>query len=256
MNFLVMNRNQKFHEYPLHKHDYWEILYNFEGQGYAMVDGRRYDFEPGTIFCIRPQTLHGKYSKDEFADGSILCRECCFEAENENVFVFQDDEQQSFFALFKLAYEFPKNPASDVYAERFLNSIVDAMQNLLRFWKSDTYKDEEVLKVQKIMDANVCEKHFNVDRLSRSTKYSPNYFRQMFKAQCGYSPLQYYNMLKVQRAKQQILQNKSVMTINEIAEDCGFEDPYYFSRVFKKVTGLSPMQYYKQNTDVIPLPRD
>ena len=46
------------------------------------------------------------------------------------------------------------------------------------------------------------------------------------------------------------------MTINEIAEDCGFEDPYYFSRVFKKVTGLSPMQYYKQNTDVIPLPRD
>ena len=78
MNFLVMNRNQKFHEYPLHKHDYWEILYNFEGQGYAMVDGRRYDFEPGTIFCIRPQTLHGKYSKDEFADGSILCRECCF----------------------------------------------------------------------------------------------------------------------------------------------------------------------------------
>ena len=63
-------------------------------------------------------------------------------------------------------------------------------------------------------------------------------------------------MLKVQRAKQQILQNKSVMTINEIAEDCGFEDHYYFSRVFKKVTGLSPMQYYKQNTDVIPLPRD
>ena len=97
------------------------------------------------------------------------------------------------------------------------------MQNLLRFLeKRYSIKDEEVLKVQESWMSNVCEKHFNVDRLIRSTKYSPNYFRQMFKAQCGYSPLQYYNMLKVQRAKQQILQNKSVMTINEIAEDCGF----------------------------------
>ena len=68
-----------------------------------------------------------------------------FEAENENVFVFQDDEQQSFFALFKLAYEFPKNPASDVYAERLLNSIVEMRCKIFCVsWKSDT-----VLKMKK-----------------------------------------------------------------------------------------------------------
>ena len=44
------------------------------------------------------------------------------------------------------------------------------------------------------------------------------------------------------------------MSISEIAFQCGFEDPYYFSRLFKQLEGISPMQYY--NNSKTPPPAD
>jgi YesN/AraC family two-component response regulator len=57
----------------------------------------------------------------------------------------------------------------------------------------------------------------------------------------GYSPKDYFIHLKVQRACG--LLSRSDKTIHEIAYEMRYSDPYYFSRLFKKVIGISPRRY-------------
>jgi AraC-like DNA-binding protein len=63
----------------------------------------------------------------------------------------------------------------------------------------------------------------------------------LFKQKTGFAPMEYFNQLKVQKACQYLLFTD--LRIKEIAEQLGMEDPYYFSRMFKGVMGLSPKEY-------------
>lgn len=66
-------------------------------------------------------------------------------------------------------------------------------------------------------------------------------FRRLFRLYSGYSPVEYLTHNKMQQAIK-LLQNHS-MTITDVANSLGYEDPAYFSRVFKKYTGKSPSAY-------------
>jgi len=67
---------------------------------------------------------------------------------------------------------------------------------------------------------------------------SKPHFSRIFKDQTGYSPMDYFIHMKIQRASSLLVLTD--MTVREIALTVGYEDPYYFSRLFKKVIGLSP----------------
>jgi YesN/AraC family two-component response regulator len=70
------------------------------------------------------------------------------------------------------------------------------------------------------------------------------YLCQLFKKYAGMSMVSYIRELRIQRAKH-LLWNSSE-PINEIAEQVGFPDPYYFSKVFKSIEGLSPTLFRKR----------
>lgn len=83
-----------------------------------------------------------------------------------------------------------------------------------------------------------------VHELAEQTNLSTSHFHRLFKHTFGISPLQYLLTLRIERAKP--LCSSGAYTVQEVAEQVGFDDAYYFSRVFKKVTGLSPTDYGRQ----------
>ncbi|MGQ9747638.1 MAG: helix-turn-helix domain-containing protein, partial [Candidatus Caldatribacteriaceae bacterium] len=83
----------------------------------------------------------------------------------------------------------------------------------------------------------------HVKEVARAYGLSPQYFRRLFKHHVGVSPKRYLTTLKIQRSKCLLLHEEQSVT--EVAMDLGFGSTQQFSKVFRKVTGLSPSIWRK-----------
>ena len=86
----------------------------------------------------------------------------------------------------------------------------------------------------------------SIDDYAESLHISTNWFIHNFKQYAGMSPAQYILSLRMVNA--QSLLERTTYNIKEISEIVGYENPLYFSRVFKKEIGKSPVQYRKERT--------
>lgn len=83
-------------------------------------------------------------------------------------------------------------------------------------------------------------KNYDISRYSQECGMSETSFYTRFKEWSGTSPVKYRNGIRISAASS-LLKNSN-LSISEIASEVGFDDPYYFSRIFKKLTGRSPRQ--------------
>ncbi|MGL6221188.1 MAG: helix-turn-helix domain-containing protein, partial [Lacrimispora sphenoides] len=64
---------------------------------------------------------------------------------------------------------------------------------------------------------------------------------RVFKKYKGTSPIEYFTKLKIEKAKELMIQFPD-LSLRKISESLGFNDVYYFSKVFKKITGIAPSE--------------
>jgi len=95
-------------------------------------------------------------------------------------------------------------------------------------------------RVQAFMQQHI-HNSFRLEELAKHMRSSKFHFCKKFKDLTGQSPMQYFIQLKMQNAC--TLLDTSEQSVKRIAANLGYEDPYYFSRLFKKQIGLSPLQY-------------
>lgn len=86
-----------------------------------------------------------------------------------------------------------------------------------------------------------------IGKLAAENNYSRSYLYTTFKREYGVSPQEYLLEYRIRRAKQLLTEPSISLTVKEISFAVGFEDPLYFSRLFRKKTGISPTQYKKTN---------
>lgn len=88
-----------------------------------------------------------------------------------------------------------------------------------------------------------------LDQLAAEARLSVAHYCPLFKKLVGTSPMRFYNQLRIRKACD--LLSQTDLAIREVGEEVGFADPFYFSRTFKKVMGVSPSVYREDH----PLPR-
>ena len=141
-------------------------------------------------------------------------------------------------------------------AEYFLDKngeVLNALGNLIAVSVSALSEKRKhsplVETIRSEIDANISNPAYSVDESLKRLPLSYEYLRKLFKKETGTTPLNYLSDCRMRLAAHIIssgISNQySEYTVSQIAEACGFSDPMYFSRVFKKNFGVSPTEYGK-----------
>lgn len=100
-------------------------------------------------------------------------------------------------------------------------------------------------KVMKYIEENISDVELSNIKLAQKLGISEVYLRKQFSAHLKNTPKQYILNIRIQKAKQMLLETP--FTVTTIAKECGFGSVYHFCRAFKEKTGVTPTEYAKLN---------
>ncbi len=126
-------------------------------------------------------------------------------------------------------------------------NFVKTLENVLEF--AIEYRDSRstgrygdvILKAKKYIDENYADQNTTLTTVAEAVAMSPNHFSTIFSHECKTTFIEYLTNVRIENAKR--LMKETDMKGYDIAYECGFSDPHYFSYIFKKNTGLSPREF-------------
>jgi AraC-like DNA-binding protein len=106
---------------------------------------------------------------------------------------------------------------------------------------------QQIQKALSYMQAHLHEE-VTLAELADTAHFSPSHLYRLFKSSTGYAPIEFFLRTKIHAAAHDIY--FSTLSVKDIAISYGIENPYYFSRLFRKIIGISPKKFRNcENTD-------
>jgi two-component system, response regulator YesN len=124
---------------------------------------------------------------------------------------------------------------------QWISLLRDRLCEYIDFRKRN-YKHHIVTQVKKYINDNLEEKIY-LNETASIHNISPSYLSLIFKKDCNMGFSEYVNQMKINKAKELLI--KENHKVYEVSDKLGFESAFYFSKVFKKITGYSPKEYIK-----------
>ena len=94
-----------------------------------------------------------------------------------------------------------------------------------------------------------CSKQFSLNELAESIHINKYHLLRTFKAVTGYTPLQYHNKCRCDKAEKLLAETD--FSVSYIALETGFNSASHFSRVFSGIKGKTPTQFRAENQNII-----
>ena len=139
--------------------------------------------------------------------------------------------------------------ASSGYRLECMSNLINVMREIaIRAERLELGKENrDMIKAIFYLEENYLQ-DVDIETLVKITNLKESQFRRKFKRLKGMSPIKYRNMLRIDKAAD--LLKSGEYSVVEAAMIVGFDDPNYFSRVFKSRLGLSPTQYINTQEEV------
>lgn len=265
--------DHKLRSYPVHDHNFAELVIITEGEGIQFVNNIEYPISAGDVFVIQGEQTHGyKYLNNAFHWNVAF--------DTATALSGHDSLRQipGYIALFTLE---PYKRGSEPFKNRlkldagglnWVSALVQRMHDeqegkrpgwremcrsllaelvifLSRKYEGIPVTQQDDARIQAIgriislMEERKAEE-LTLPFLAAKANMSVNTFLRVFKAMTGSSPVDYLIGIRIQAAKK-LLQDTR-MSVGEIAMECGFQDSNYFTRRFRKATVISPLGYRRR----------
>lgn len=224
-----------------HQHKDWEIIYVTDGIGTIETeDNQVIEYKKGETICIPPRLKHINNSSIGFKNIHLTIED--WNPPLQKLFLLpESDTSKDFYTILKLAYRyFHQLPASHPINLAYTNTIEAFLNALVQ--QSNSASITQVI-IHEIVN-NYTDPDFDLEEAYKLVPLSKEHIRKLFIKEHGISPLKFLHQKRLTLAKLLLSKREDgYLRINEIAETCGFSDPAYFCRVFKKETGLTPNEF-------------
>ncbi|MBO5252580.1 MAG: helix-turn-helix transcriptional regulator [Clostridia bacterium] len=237
-----------------HTHDVSEITLITEGEGTVISENKnahtvntvQHAFHPGSIIIIPPNVPHQSYSDGGYREIFIQTDQTVpfTDSANRDIIVLEDDNENAISVMMQMMfYRYIKGEKNDPT----LSLMLELVLRLLSEKYTALQRDPVIEDVRRLLALHYNDTQLSLSALLESTGYNKDHIRRRFVAVCGITPSAYLTSLKIEHAKR-LLRSKTrlQLSVADIGEMCGYTDPHYFSRVFKKETGLTPEGFAAQ----------
>ncbi len=227
----------------------YQLIYVKKGEMFCVNEGESISFGAGSIILYRPHMYQEYYSKTK--EVSFFWIHFSGKEAEEMLSFFKEmgymigdfGEFEHFCRSYYERHRLTKN-FNELFFEGRLISLFASLKERVEKDTLDAKAFDKVKIAIKYINENFQEKKAN-EELAQMCGISKYHFIKLFKQAASVSPQKYHNMILLEKGKE-LLKDTS-MNITEISQCLGIEDSLYFSRMFKKSTGLSPLKYRKQN---------
>jgi transcriptional regulator GlxA family with amidase domain len=113
---------------------------------------------------------------------------------------------------------------------------------------ADIEVDRKIERTISYMKENL-DQPLQAAALASRANVSLSHYFALFKRLTGSTPIDYFIRLRMERAREML--ETTALTVKEVAAALGYDDPFYFSRVFKAINGLAPTDYRHARRDAI-----
>ena len=225
------------------------------GRGRCNIRGREWALEPGNIIFL-PENVRHEYSADADDPWSIFWVHFTGEKSGDYLEYLSVSEQRPLIAVSNIgnvidAFEDIYQHTENVYTNTALLCLTTALSRFLgitRMYQRAAEsklrsREDKVLAVQRILRDSLHRK-VRLDELAQMVSWSAPHLSTVFKRQVGISPMDFFARLKIQRAC--TLLKVSEESVAYISAGLGYDDSFYFSRLFRKHIGMSPSEYKRK----------
>ncbi len=222
-----------------HTHRALELVFFLAGTGTTMIGDQTYEVQ-SNCFCVIPaHVVHNQISKSTITSICICLSDSGLEP-SQGLWVDSSGEIRN--CLQRLMEELTiQESGYSMITEGYLQATVGLVKRAIK--KNIPQDRRQALVSQAVHIIEEKEGNLSIDEVAGQLFVSKDYLRHLFTQYVGQSPLRTIVSVRVDHAKK-LLMNPE-LSIANIAEQCGFEDPYYFSRLFKSYTGKSPSAFRK-----------